>query len=393
MKSFIPKIIIICLLFAAGVSINSDSLNSIALYVAIPLAFILSFMNSQKIAPNKYVALLFLLYLWDAISVLWANYATSASRELHRVLGAVLLIYIMAENGKQYGMLKYLYLVFIILYASAWYYTYNNSLIVSEMLTDADRLNDEKLNANTMAYYTFYATFGLYLLPDLIRSRKGKKLINLLFLLMIPISFCVAIFTASRQVLIIQIPLISFLLYERYLKEASFRKRTIFAICAIGILVTLIPIALSIYNNSYLAVRAEKNLQEDTRWFLLLDAINVGLDHFPFGVGAGNYINYSYNQHFSHCSFTELFANNGIIGLFLYCYFLFFFIKQQWIRYKTTSDRKFIVFMVFGLIFSFDQLFYVFYIDLWLISFFVLICTHSDTYFNNLAIESNNDNK
>lgn len=381
MKSISNFIIIFCLIFAAVVSINSDSLNSIALYVALPLAFSLSFLYYKKVSPNKYIAILFLLYLWDAISYFWADYPSSASRELHRILGAILLVYIMAVNGKKYEMLKYLYLIYFLLYLSAWYYTLNNSLIVMEMTSDAERLNDEKLNANTMAYYTFYVTSGAFFMPDLITSEKIKKLFNMIFLLMIPVSFLVAIFTASRQVLIIQIPLISFLLYERYFKDASSRTRMVFILCVIGIIISILPTVLDIYSNSYLAVRSEKDLQDDSRWFLLLDAINVGLDHFPFGVGAGNYINYSYSQHFSHCSFTELFANNGIIGLVLYVYLILYFIKQQWRRYKTTLDRKFIVFLFFGLIYSFDQLFYVFYIDLWLISFFVVICTHSDTYF------------
>lgn len=78
-----------------------------------------------------------------------------------------------------------------------------------EMSSDADRLNDAKLNANTMAYYTFYATMAAFLLSDMVQSINYRKLFKILFLAMIPISF-VAIVTASRQVLIIQIPLICF---------------------------------------------------------------------------------------------------------------------------------------------------------------------------------------
>ena len=65
---------------------------------------------------------------------------------------------------------------------------------------------------------------------------------------------------------------------------------------------------------------------------------------------------------------------------------LYYFIKQQWIRFRSTLDRKFIVFLVFGVIFAFDQLFYVFYIDLWLIAFFILVATHSDAYYNSLVL-------
>lgn len=384
MMSFRDFIIITCLFFAAAVSINSDTLNTIALYVAIPFAFILSFLRVGKIAPNKYVAILFVIYIWDCISSLWAEYPASVSRELHRILGAFLLTYIMAANGKSIKACKYLYLTFFVLYIGAWLYSYNNSLIVMEMTSDADRMNDEKLNANTMAYYTFYITTASFLLSDFMKSIKWKNFFKFLFLAMLPISFFVAIVTASRQVLIIQIPLMGFLIYERYLKEAGLRTRMIFLFSAIIIIALVIPKAIDIYDNSYLAVRSQIDVEEDSRWFLMWDAIQVGVSHFPLGVGAGNYINYSFNKHFSHCSYAELFANNGIVGLYLYCYMLFYFFKIQWNRYRKTLDRKFVVFLVFGVIYSIDQLFYVFYIDLWLISFFVLVATHSDAYYHSL---------
>lgn len=386
MKSFRDFVIIVCIFFAAAVSINSDSLNTIALYIAIPFAFLLSYLHVGKIAPNKYEAILIFIFIWDCVSSLWAEYPASVSRELHRILGAFLLTYIMAANGKNLKMCKYLYLTFLVLYLGAWFYSYNNSLVVMEMTSDADRLNDEKLNANTMAYYTFYITTSVFLLSDFVKSARWINFFKLLFLAMVPVSFFVAIVTASRQVLIIQIPLMGFLIYERYLKEANLRTKMIFVFGAIIVIASLFPKALEIYDNSYLAVRAQKELNEDSRWFLMWDAIQVGLSHFPFGVGAGNYINYSFNKHFSHCSYAELFANNGIVGLYLYCYLLFRFFKVQWKRYRITLDRKFVVFFVFGVIYAFDQLFYVFYIDLWLIAFFILVATHSDAYYNSLNL-------
>lgn len=376
-------IILGCLFFAAAVSVNSDSLNSLALYVAIPIAFLLSFLKRGKFVLNRYEGILLAIYAWDLFSALWAQYPTSASRELHRILGAVLLIYIMAANGVEYKLNKFLYITFIILYIGAWYYSINNSLVILEQNSEMDRLNDEKLNANTMAYYTFYATMSFFLLSDLVSSMLWRRVSRALFLCMIPLSFFVALVTASRQVLIIQVPLVIFLLYERYIREASTRTKILFAIISFSLCVVLLPSVLKLYENSYLAVRAEQDIQDDSRWFLLKDAIKVGFKYFPFGVGAGNYVNYSFNRHFSHCSYTELFANNGIVGLILFCYLLYSFISRQRMYYKLTGDRQFIVFLVFGLIFTFDQIFYVFYTDLWLISFFVLVATHSNGLYHN----------
>ena len=61
MKSLRDFIIIASLFFAAAVSVNSDALNTVALYIAIPLAFLLSYIRSGKVAPNKYEAILIVI--------------------------------------------------------------------------------------------------------------------------------------------------------------------------------------------------------------------------------------------------------------------------------------------------------------------------------------------
>lgn len=382
---FINIVIVVCLCFAAAVSINSVSLNRIALYVAVPLAFMLSFFKKWKIVPDRYEGILMAIYLWDLFSVLWAQYPESASREMHRVLGAFLLSYIMAVNGGDKGIRPYLYCVFIVLYLAAWYYASNHSLVTVEFSNDQERLNDEILNANTMAYYTFYVSFAVYMMSYLLKSKLWQRIFRVLFLCMIPVSFLVALFTASRQVLIIQVPLLLLLLYERYIKESRRSTKLIFIFLSLACILVLGPVAVDTYDASYLAERAEVSLSEDARWFLLKDAVNIGVEYFPLGVGAGNYINYSFNQHMSHCSYTELFANNGIVGLLLFCGLLFCFIRRQWRYYRVTRDRLFVVFMLFGLIFSVYQVFYVFYTDMWLMSFFILVATHSDSYYRGLV--------
>ena len=377
-------VVVVCLCFAAAVSVNSISLNRIALYVAIPFAFLLSFFKKWKVIPNRYEGVLIAIYLWDLLSVLWAQYPESASREMHRIMGAVLLTYIMAVNGEDKGIRPYLYSVFIVLYLAAWYYANNHSLISAEASNDQERMNDEVLNANTMAYYTFYVSFAVFIMSYIVKSGLWQRIYRVLFLCMIPVSFLVALVTASRQVLIIQMPLMLFLLYERYIKESNRVSRLIFVLLTVSIVLALGPVVVDMYDSSYLAERSEESLTEDSRWFLLKDPISVGLENFPLGVGAGNYINYSFNQHISHCSYTELFANNGIVGLLLFCYLLAYFIKKQCSYYRTTKDRIFIVFLLFGLIFSVYQIFYVFYTDLWLMAFFILVASHSDSYYKSL---------
>lgn len=50
-------------------------------------------------------------------------------------------------------------------------------------------------------------------------------------------------------------------------------------------------------------------------------------------------------------------------------------------------DNVYLVFLICGMIYLFDNFFYVFYIDLWLIGFFILLASHSETYYNFKQIQ------
>lgn len=204
---------------------------------------------------------------------------------------------------------------------------------------------------------------------------------------MLPLSFYTAIYTASRQVLSIQLPLISILLYIRYLKNHTIAKKLQFSFIAILVSLAILPFVIDTYDSSYLKERNEINIEEDSRIKLAKDAIKVGFEHFPLGVGPGNYIVHSYNKHFSHNTYTELFANEGIVGLIIYLVIVIGFVKEQWKRYRMYADDIFLVFFWCGAFYIIDGFFYSFYQELWLISFFILTITHSKTYYETYLID------
>lgn len=379
---FSEIIIIFCLYFSAIASLQNDAINSIALYLALPMAFTICLYYRGSLVINKYTNILFILFGWIAISMLWARHQNYALIEINRVLGAFILCYIMASCCKKAKMIPWLYATYILLYIGAWLYTSNHIVVnIEGMHSDENRLNDAKLNANTMAYYTFFITFILFLFGNILTKPTYRRISNILFIAMIPMSFFVALSTASRQVLIIQVPLIVILLYLRYFKN---RKRAIklsFILVAATICALSLTTVSNMYEHSYLAVRASKNINDDSRSKLIIDSFNVGLDNMPFGVGAGNYITYSYNHHFSHSSFFELFANQGIIGLLLYLCLIFLYLSRQYKRYQKTHDKLFLLFLILGIFYLFDNIFYIFYSDIWLISFFVLVASHSEVYY------------
>lgn len=373
-------IFLIALSFCAFVSLASDSLNAVALYAVIPALFLFSLLKEGRLFSNRYEKILVFLYVWVLVSSLWASYSEPANNELKSVLGAFLLTFVISVQAKNVRMIPGLYVLFIFLYLGAWYYASQNLLIVMDFASE-ERVNDAKLNANTLAYYTFFVTFALFILAELFKSGFWTKFLKIAFIAFIPFSFFVALTTASRQVLIIQIPLFALLLWIRYAQSVGRSKKVAFIIIALIAIVFFIPRIENVLQDSYLMERSQESVQDDSRVFLMKDALRVGMEHFPLGVGAGNYQKYSPRGYFSHNTFTELFANTGVVGFLLFTYLLMTYIIRQWLRYRKTKDKMYVYFFIFGIFYLVDQFFFVFYTHLWLMSFFILVATHSETYF------------
>ena len=255
------------------------------------------------------------------------------------------------------------------------------------MVAETDRLDDDKLNANTLAYFLFYATFALFELRRFVSNGFIKRLLEVCFILMIPISFIVALLTASRQVLIIQIPLILALLYIRYMLKTKLITKFLLLIVVSASVIVVAPRVSDIYEDSYLKTRNEIDVKEDSRILLLNNAISVGNEYFPLGVGPANYIFYSPNGHFSHNTYAELYANEGVVGLYLYLWLVMLFARRQWKRYRASRDKQYLIFFIFGIIYIVDGFFYVFYPHLWLMGFFMLVASHSEAYYREQTIK------
>ena len=378
-------IIILCLWFAAFASLYSDTANSIALYIVLPIAFGLCFLEPGRIVKHKYFKILIALILWILFSYLWAQYKEAAVVQLKQLLGTFLLAYIYNSTSQNIKLTPYLYITYIILFAGACFYAQKYILI--DMVSETDRLDDEKLNANTLAYFLFYTTFAIYELKRFFNNILIKRFLEICFILTIPASFIIALLTASRQVLIIQIPLITILLYIRYISKTRITTKIIFFIIASTCIILATPYVSKVYENSYLKTRNELDINEDSRTLLLKDAINVGNEFFPFGVGPANYIFYSPTRHFSHNVYAELYACEGIIGLYLYLWLMILFVRRQWKRFWARRDKQYLIFFIFGIIYMVDGFFYVFYPHLWLMGFFMLVASHSEVYYREQTIK------
>ena len=194
-----------------------SSFNHIALYVTIPGAALLSLFSIRDRRQSKYMKVLCFLFLWIVFTSFFSYDVELSFVWLRRVLAVFLLCFAVHQLTKNNEFIPWVYLTWVIMYISCLFYA-QSVLITDQIDYTTDRLNDSNLNANTLAYYTFFTTYIVYYLGDV--SKKLKRLFRLSFLLTIPLSFYVALITASRQVLLIQVPLILFFLYIRYIKES-----------------------------------------------------------------------------------------------------------------------------------------------------------------------------
>lgn len=380
--SFSEVLLSLLLFFSAFVA-KFDELNVFALYMAIPISTLICWNYYEKEDYGKWFRMLMILFIWIMFTGLFADYPSIVQRHFSQILGVFLLCYIVNTMSKFNSFIPVLYLMYIVYFIGMFYFIYSRGLLAAYDYTVSRLAEDEgasvSINANEPAYFTFFSTIAIFMLGDIINNRSINRIFKLLFFLTIPISFEVALLTGARQTLIIQIPTILLLLYCRYPLHSM--KSQLLVIVLISIAGYMLPKALDIYDNSMLSHRAELTVEDDVRTRLIKDAFRVGMENALVGVGPGCYIKYSREGGFSHCTYTELFANSGIPALLIYSMMLLSFVRLQYVRYKRTKDAFFKVFLIVGLMYVIYNSFYVFYQNLWLMAFFFLIANHSDTYY------------
>lgn len=246
--------------------------------------------------------------------------------------------------------------------------------------TIEDRFDSDDLNANMIGYYAFFATFSSFILSHVLTGWK-KYMSVLSLIICIGTSMVAAIYTASRQILIIQGILVVGLVFVKYLLSAKLKSLVLIILLAITV-AALFPVWNQYYASSNLKYRLGLSLKFDERTVLIKSATQVGLENPILGVGPGNFVNYNYLSANSHCAFTELFANSGIMALILY---LLIFIKlgiELFRSYKNKGkDILNLYFAVFLMTYVVYNFMYVFYLDLFLLGFLFLTVGHF--YFHN----------
>jgi O-antigen ligase len=377
---FFSGLAIAMLLFFAVASFVFEGMQQLALWIAVPSSAVFAFIAVPHHRASVYMRLQIILYLWIAFTALFAINLPIAMSQLRRLVGCFLSIYAINQLAKDYKLTKWLYIVYLVFYVGMVYYA-STHILTEEFDYTEDRLDDSKLNANMIAYFTFFTTYIVFIMADIAEKPWGKVLFRWLFLLSPIWSFVAAVLTGSRQIIVIQVPLVIVLFYLRYLRERKVSNKIIFVLIAVVVGFFAIRYASSIYEGSYLSQRNEDSYMEDSRIMLIRDAFEVGITHPIVGVGPGGFGKFKYGRSFSHNNYVELFANSGLLAMVLCIAMYWIFIKTQWRRFKQTRDKMFLTFLVFGIMYVVDNMFYVFYSNTWLMAFFFLVAMHADNFY------------
>lgn len=351
------------------------SYNAIGLWLIMPLIFVYYLITTSWICAYRDNVLYALLLLLSLFSCFVSDNVLSCLGSFYYLLTGFVGFIIFEKTSENVNNIKWLFVVYILYYVGMWWYIIND-LGIGEVNIATDRLGTEggQLNANDVAYMTFYFNAAFWMLYSLSPKVYKNRIIGaVLLILMIVVSFISAILFASRQILILELPFILGVFYIRFLRGNKGLKKIFVFVSGVTFLIMLYQyVGKDVFSNSLLFTRFE-GVEEDSRIFLLQKALDVGFHNPILGVGCGNFMNYANISVFSHCSYTELFANSGIFAAMIYITWIIHAIRIQIRRYKITKNVIFLYFALICLIWFFANFFFVYYINIWLMGFWGIL--------------------
>ncbi len=202
----------------------------------------------------------------------------------------------------------------------------------SDFATRVDFRNRFLLNANAYSYYTFFANFSLFYLYLRYKSRFLRLLLVLLPVLFLIISFV----TQSRSglLLTVLINICFWLFVNKIPNPTKFQK----FLRTLGIVIIFLFMAfqfLRIYENSRIKDRVDVATQKgDVRGYLIVDSFDAFAQHPLLGVGLDQLPYYTRIRQFSHNSFVEVIAEQGILGGVLLLLLYGIPLKHCWSMYR-----------------------------------------------------------
>jgi O-Antigen ligase len=357
--------------------------ESISLYLLIPLLFLYSLIKYPKLILNyRPLFYLFLIFCWSLITIIKSENLDISLSEIRTLVGVFMLCYIFVYYCSVNTKYIYVfYLLYILKFFTALYFAYSHNLFAS----DEAFFNIKELNANEFGYFGFFSIVSAFFLWQRVNHNLIVKLTFLvIFGLCLSFSVVSCFLAASRAGIAISILTSTILIIIYFFYPLS--KKALWGIILLIIIgMSIVSVLNSYYHGSILESRFNiESVQNESRYNLIMRAFEVGCQNPVFGVGPGNYELYSGTMLFSHSTYMELFANNGIFALLLFISILYYFFKKNIQLYSLGEYRhkNALYFFCFILIYSAYNFFYVFHTSLFMMGFFYIVYVHMDISFD-----------
>ena len=352
-----------------------------SLYVVIPVLIVVSFFRWWKtIFNSRYWWPYFLLIIWMVLASYFSEYRSESFQRMIPMFAAFLLsfstyaIAIKGDNAKIL-YLSYCLFFFLIMYMS---FTVTGFVQDFDYADEHDRESNSRMDANSYAYYSLFLTMSARMILNRRNIHIPQVLLFIIYIILLIITFYVALFTAARQVMYINIPLILMLIYNDFIREGKTERKILFFAGAIALAVVILPIFTRYYNNSFLATRSEVSFAEDGRSRMMKNAMILAFDNPIFGVGFGAPIT------FSHNTYTHLASRCGFPALFLYVIILLRFVFTQFKRWRRTNDNTFFLYLICGFFYLVGNFLYSYIDGPFMMAFLFLLIADSENYLRKL---------
>ncbi len=378
---------VMILVFAPSIRLMIPAANALVLYVLLPLIFLWALNRNKHLLSSKYIKKFIYFLLWLMFATILSTNVSHSISGLKPILAGFLIstvFYALAISKTKNGY--YLLIAYVLLFVTTlWYLWRSGELISVDVL--GERLNDELVNANDLAYYLFYVACAMILLFQYYKVKKIWSLLS--FVMLIVIAIWISLITASRQVLLVVVPYIGYCLYFQFFmgKKSTLQRVIPLLLLVLVVFLFIVPKIQDAISGSYLETRMETSVEDDTRTRVLKEAIHVGIEHPIFGVGPDCMTFFSSDGAFSHNSYSELFATSGVPSLILYLLLIFPILKSNLKRYKETKDSIFSFLFWTSLLWMAYNVLYVFYFSPWLIAFYFLLIGISDRRYSDYLIK------
>ena len=242
-------------------------------------------------------------------------------RNFSLLFGTVLSTYIVIVFTKKDSYVNYFHIGYILTILCLFIIMILRGSISNNFASALDFRNRFLHNANTYSYFCIFANFSLFYL-----YLQNKKKITLILLIILPILFLVIAFTTqSRAGLVLLIFInIFFWFFVNKNDTVNTFKKLLSKILLIIVFIFLTVKFIDVYDGSRISRRVEQTTQrKDSRELLFWEGIETFKKNPILGVGLGQFPLYSKYKLFTHNSYSEILAEQGLIGaVFLFLLYL-----------------------------------------------------------------------